>query len=92
MNNKKNSCYFEFSEELDLTEFCDEDLFLEHKIKYKLYGVINHIDSKAFGHYYSYIKIYINSMWYEYSNSQINNLGVQLPDCQNAYSLFYIKI
>ena len=56
-----------------------------------LYDVKNHIGSLEFGHYYSYIKLNRENIWYEFNDIEVTELGRELIKCPNAYCLFYIK-
>ena len=80
-----------FNEEIDLTDYIDLNLNSESTIIYQLYGDINHKDSLEFGHYYSYIKFFYSNEWYEFNDTEVNELGKDLLDCPYAYSLIYIK-
>ena len=56
-NNFKNDCIIDINETLIIDNYIYNECFNKTENKYYLYGIINHIDSINFGHYYSLIKI-----------------------------------
>ena len=89
LNNTKNNCIVYFDEILNLSNYIDEELCKDSEFNYELYGVINHIGSLEFGHYFTFIKMLNNKKWIEYNDSVVKEID-QL-DCTNAYCLIYIK-
>ena len=89
LNNTKNNCIVYFDEILNLSNYIDEELCKDSEFNYELYGVINHIGSLEFGHYFTFIKMLNNKKWFEYNDSVVKEID-QL-DCTNAYCLIYIK-
>ena len=88
---EKNESLIEFPEILDLSEFIDNDLEYNGETMYYLYGIINHVGSLEFGHYYSYVKIN-NQNWYEFNDTVVQSK--KSIDCKSStvYSLFYLKV
>ena len=72
-----------------MSNYIDEQLCKDSEFNYELYGVINHIGSLEFGHYFTFIKKLNNKKWIEYNDSVVKEID-QL-DCTNAYCLIYIK-
>ena len=55
--NIKNNTEIKFSEYLNLRRYIDNDFEKNNEESYSLIGIINHIGSLEFGHYYSLIKL-----------------------------------
>ena len=88
---QKNECYIEFPEVLDLSEFIDSDFECNGDTMYFLFGIINHVGTIEFGHYYSYIKIN-NKDWYEFNDAIVKKMNSIDCNSSNVYSLFYLKV
>ena len=86
-SNSKITSRVKFIEEYNISEFVDREL--SGNANYSLYGVSNHTGSLNFGHYYAYIKL--NSVWYEFNDSNVSRIGSFSFNNQNAYALFYTK-
>ena len=67
---EKNKSKLKFYEQIDIKNYCD-DLMGDSNIKYKLYGIINHIGDINHGNYYANIKI--NNFWYEFNDSIVKS-------------------
>ena len=87
----KNECLVKIPEMLDIKEFIDFDFGYGNNSVYELYSIINHVGKIDFGHYYSYIKLYDDNLWYEFDDSNVNLIGKELTDFDKAYILFYIN-
>ena len=90
-NKVKNECIVKIPENLDIKEFIDIDFGYDNNSLYELYSIINHIGKIDFGHYYSYIKLYDDNLWYEFDDSNVKLIGKELIDYDKAYILFYIN-
>ena len=92
-NNEKNNCNVKINEIIDIREFIDYECGYNEESLYVLYGIINHIGSVDFGHYYSYIKVN-NQDWYEFNDVSVKSLDYNFYDVDspNAYILIYQKI
>ena len=88
---QKNECYIEFPDILDLAEFIDNDLEYNGETMYFLFGIINHVGTMEFGHYYSYIKIN-NNDWYEFNDDKVTKINTIDYNSSSVYSLFYLKV
>ena len=86
--NKKNECIIHFSEDLNMKEFCDETINT-NDLNFKLFGIINHIGSIEYGHYFSTIKI--DSNWYEFNDSVVRKIPKLDPCNKSVCVLFYTK-
>ena len=87
---KKNDCYVKFPEELDISDYIDEDCGYKNDNKYILYGVGNHMGKMDFGHYYAYIKLN-DDQWYEFNDSRVIPYTDIEKSSSSAYILFYKK-
>jgi len=88
---KKNNCEIEFSEELNLKKYIDEDCGHKSEYKYYLYGIGHHSGTINFGHYYANIKI-DDKIWYEFNDSKVKEIGDKIDTKSNSvYVLFYKK-
>ena len=87
----KNECLVKIPEILDIKEFIDFDFGYDNNSIYELYSIINHVGKIDFGHYYSYIKLYDDNLWYEFDDSNVKLIGSELIDYDKAYILFYIN-
>ena len=85
----KNDVRVFFKENIDLKDYCDNDLFKE-KTKYRLCGTINHIGNINYGHYYSFIRI--GEIWYEFNDSIVRKVYSMDYDSSSVCVLFYEKI
>ena len=90
-NKVKNECIVKIPENLDIKEFIDIDFGYDNNSLYELYSIINHIGKIDFDHYYSYIKLYNDNLWYEFDDSNVKLIGKELIDYDKAYILFYIN-
>ena len=82
INNIKNTCDVAFSSILDMKPYIDKECENSNNILYHLYGIIYHIGEIDFGHYVSFINIFGQNYWYEFNDSIINNVGIEI----NRYS------
>ena len=84
-----------FPIQLNLYNFID---FKEAGYNYELIGVITHLGgSDMSGHFIAYCKNPINSMWYQYNDSVVNevnqaNFQAEVIDYAMPYLLFYQKM
>ena len=76
---------------LDIKDFIDFDFGYDNNSLYELYSIINHVGKIDFGHYYSYIKLNDDNLWYEFDDSNVKLIGKELTDYDKAYILFYIN-
>ena len=60
-----------FQDIIDLKEYYDNESILKD-LKYQLFGIINHVGSINYGHYYSIIKL--DNNWYEFNDSNIKKI------------------
>ena len=74
-----------------MKDYIDNDFVSIKASLYNLYAVINHMGDFDFGHYYSYIKFSDKNCWYEFNDTNISKIGVNLLEIKNAYILIYIK-
>lgn len=58
---------------------------------YKLISVINHIGNMNGGHYYSYCIDEELKKWYEFNDSEVNEIPINNIINNNAYMLYYIR-
>ena len=91
LNKTKNFNIVTFEESLNLDDYVDRECGYTKKATYDLFGVINHIGTIEFGHYYSFIKLFNKGMWYEYNDTKVNILGDKIINFNDAYTLFYKK-
>ena len=85
----KNDIRVSFKENIDLKDYCDNDLYKENT-KYRLCGTINHIGNINYGHYYSFIRI--GEIWYEFNDSIVRKVYSMDYDSSSVCVLFYEKI
>ena len=71
-----------------MKEFCDETINT-NDLNFKLFGIINHIGSIEYGHYFSTIKIDRN--WYEFNDSVVRKIPKLDPCNKLVCVLFYTK-
>ena len=71
---RKNDCMVEFSEELNIKQYIDEECGHGNEYKYLLYAIENHSGSINFGHYYAYNKLN-DTTWYEFNDSKVRKKG-----------------
>ena len=88
---RKNDCTVEFSEELNIKKYIDEECGHGNEYNYSLYAIGNHSGSINFGHYYAYIKLN-NTTWYEFNDSMVRKIGNIKTRSSAAYTFFYKKI
>ena len=88
---RKNDCMVDFSEQLYIKQYIDEECGHGNEYKYSLYAIGNHSGSINFGHYYAYIKLN-DTTWYEFNDSTVRKLGNIKTRSSAAYTLFYKKI
>ncbi|CAD8202954.1 unnamed protein product [Paramecium pentaurelia] len=96
---QKLETYVEFPVKgLDLTDFIlnknkphDNNQIKEEQkqLIYDLYAVSNHFGGMGGGHYTAYAKNHINGQWYNFDDSQVNELNEDQVVSQSAYVLFY---
>ncbi len=72
---------------LDLEKYVDG--YEKYNAKYEVFGVINHIGSMGFGHYYSYCKS-VDNKWYQFDDSEV--IELENIRTENAYVILYRKI
>ena len=89
-NQRKNNCMIQFTEELNLQKYIDEECGHGNEYRYSLYGIGNHSGTINFGHYYAYIKLN-NKTWYEFNDSSVRKIGNINTSSTTAYTLFYKK-
>ena len=65
LNKTKNFSVVTFEDSINLENYVDRECGYSKKATYDLFGVINHIGSIEFGHYYSFIKLFNKGLWYE---------------------------
>jgi len=85
----KNDIRVSFKENIDLKDYCDNDLFKDNT-KYRLCGTINHIGNINYGHYYSFIRI--GEIWYEFNDSIVRKVYSMDYDSSSVCVFFYEKI
>ena len=73
---------------LDLSKYCVG--YKKKKNVYDLWSISNHTGSLGSGHYYSYCKN-INGKWFNYNDSNVNEIDSENIVTDNAYCLFYVK-
>jgi ubiquitin C-terminal hydrolase len=88
----KKSQFINFTEELDISKYVDNDILdhLKTSNKYQLINVVNHIGVYGSGHYYAYCKNSINNKWYCFNDENINEINNVVSP--HAYLLVYQKI
>jgi len=59
------------------------------KKTYNLVAIANHIGTLNAGHYYAFIKSYVNNNWYKIDDSSISLINESDIVTNNAYMLFY---
>ena len=89
LNKTKNFSILTFEESLNLDNYVDREWWYTKKAIYDLFGVINHIGSIEFWHYYSFIKLFNKGMWYEFNDMKVNILDDKIINFNDAYTLFY---
>ena len=67
----KNNSFVQYPNNLDLKEFCDDNL-LNLNLEYNLFGIIHHLGDINNGHYFSEIKI--NENWFLFNDSEVKKL------------------
>lgn len=83
----KSNINIKYDHTLDISPY-----MLEHtdeNNEYELYATIRHAGSYGGGHYYSYVKNPINSLWYLCDDDDIYNVDDDEPLQCNGYVLFY---
>ena len=78
-----------FQDIIDLKEYYDNESILKD-LKYQLFGIINHVGSINYGHYYSIIKL--DNNWYEFNDSNIKKLEKIEYNSSKSYIFFYKKV
>mmetsp|Transcript_50795 Transcript_50795/g.62233 ORF Transcript_50795/g.62233 Transcript_50795/m.62233 type:complete len:217 (+) Transcript_50795:721-1371(+) len=58
---------------------------------YDLYAISIHMGNMGGGHYIAYVKNLLNNNWYEYDDSDVQQINLEQVDTKNAYVLFYKK-
>jgi ubiquitin C-terminal hydrolase len=89
---RKNNTEIDIPTEIDMTEYCDETLNIEKKIKrkYKLKGFSNHMGNLNMGHYTADCECIIdNKTWYHFDDSSVKQNTNNTVDKSNAYILMY---
>ena len=89
LNKTKNFSVVTFEDSINLENYVDRECGYSKKATYDLFGVINHIGSIEFGHYYSFIKLFNKGLWYEFNDTKVNILGDKIINFNDAYTLFY---
>ena len=87
----KNNCILKFPEQLDISEYIDEECGDKKECKYSLYGIGNHFGDFSSGHFSAYIKLNDNK-WYEFNDSKVSQYLKVIESSSTAYLLFYKKI
>ena len=59
-------------------------------LRYRLTGVVNHMGSQSYGHYYTYQLI--GSQWYEFNDTDVTTIEKKDLVTKHAYILVYEKI
>ena len=87
-NNEDFKEKFNFSTELNLSNYVDENSYFA---KYYLIGVVCHIgDSSMSGHFFSYCRSHKNSPWYKYNDSIVTPCDEnEILGAFTPYILFY---
>ena len=67
--------------------YIDKDCNNDEDSLYLLYGIVNHIGYLSQGHYYSIIKLYDNNIWYENNDDKVIEIGKDLNDYPNIYTI-----
>ena len=82
---------FIFWEKIDLTRYVE---FPQENNEYFLSGVVSHMgDSGPSGHFIAYCKMTVNSKWYCYNDSLVNESSFQEINSRGTpYILFYQKL
>ena len=89
-NKKKLGYSVNFEENLDISEFVDQDCGYARDCKYQLFAIINHSGGINSGHYYTYLKIEKKG-WFEFNDSIVKNIKDIFDSSESAYALFYVK-
>ena len=76
----KISKFVNFPMNLTLSKYDKQD------VKYRLYGVINHVGEIERGHYTAYCK---RDAWMQFDDNKVNPLNEDNVATENAYVLFY---
>ena len=85
-NWKKNNNYIDFKINFNFSKMLNSK-----NANYKLYSIINHLGGSIdSGHYINYSQI--NDKWYNFDDSNINELDESTIFSKNAYILFYKKL
>lgn len=86
---RKNQVPVDFPlEDLDLSKYVigyDADTY-----KYDLFGICNHTGGVMGGHYFAYVKN-ANGNWYEFNDTNVNEIREARLKTPKAYCLFYRK-
>ena len=90
-NNIKNDCIIDINETLIIDDFIDKECFNKIGNKYYLYGIINHIGSINFWHYYSLIKIDKKNVWSLFDDNLVKTIYIEKGIFNNCYILFYLN-
>ena len=89
---KKNECLITFPEILNLYDYIDHDLEFDKESNYQLFSIINHQGNINGGHYYTYIKPLKSKNWFEFNDSNVRQIIVNVKTIfPQTFSLFYIK-
>ncbi|XP_073726975.1 uncharacterized protein [Misgurnus anguillicaudatus] len=79
-------------------QLCIEEQVVKDKTginhMYDLYAIVNHFGSLNGGHYYAHIKSFENQKWYEFNDSDVNEIKCHLDkdlSSEEAYLILYKK-
>jgi ubiquitin C-terminal hydrolase len=85
--NQKNQVLITFPlDDLDLSNYVIG--YKKNSYVYELYGVCNHFGGVLGGHYTAFIKN-ANGKWYNFNDSNVNEMDASSVVSSKAYCLFY---
>ena len=68
-NNSKNYSEVFFEDFLNLEKYIDMEIYRSNNVLFELVGIISHIGSLEYGHYYSLVKNCSSNIWYKFSDN-----------------------
>lgn len=79
----------DFEETLDLTPYLIKEA--KQSATYSLFGVVNHYGDIGGGHYTAFARNFVNNKWYDFDDSEVEQIKPNGINTKAAYILFYQK-
>ncbi|OHS97695.1 hypothetical protein TRFO_36068 [Tritrichomonas foetus] len=90
-NKKKLDVKVVYPDVLDLTHYIVGDQGKD-PVRYRLYGIIEHIGSLDSGHYDTIIYHHQKDKWYKFNDQSVQIIKKGKAHSQDAYILFYVRV